>query len=128
MREHYFYSQIDKKVFVSTNARFLEDDYMVNNRAKHDIDWKALENTLTLAQKTLGPEVFTPIILINFSAPMPHCSGRIVIQLDKFMYLGESFKSILEKHEFDPLDYEKVMSSDDVILWKWAMEVELESM
>ena len=91
---------------------------MMSNKARHNIDWKALENTPTLAQETLGPEVSTPIILINFSTPMPHCSGRIVIQLDKFMYLGESFEAILKEHEFDPTDYDKAMSSDDVILWK----------
>ena len=38
MRGHYFYSQIDQKVFVSTNSRFLEEDYMMSNRVRGDID------------------------------------------------------------------------------------------
>ena len=38
MRGHYFYSQIDHKVFVNTKARFLEEDYMMSNRARRDID------------------------------------------------------------------------------------------
>ena len=37
MRRHYFYSQVDQKVFVSTNARFLKEDYMMNNKVTHDI-------------------------------------------------------------------------------------------
>ena len=38
MRGHYFYGKIDQKVFVSTNARFLEEDYMMSNRVRGDID------------------------------------------------------------------------------------------
>ena len=37
MRRHCFY------VFVRTNARFLKENYMMNNRVKRDIDYKALK-------------------------------------------------------------------------------------
>ena len=43
MRGHYFYTQIDQKVLVSLNFRFLENDYMMRNKARHDIDWKHLK-------------------------------------------------------------------------------------
>ena len=89
-REHYFYSQIDQKVFVSTNDRFLENNYMMSNRARCDIDWKALKYTPTSAQETMGLKVYTPIIPVSFSTPVPHRSGRVVIQPDRFMYLRES--------------------------------------
>ena len=84
------YSQIDQKVFVSTNDRFLENNYMMSNRARCDIDWKALKYTPTSAQETMGLKVYTPIIPVSFSTPVPHRSGRVVIQPDRFMYLRES--------------------------------------
>ena len=43
------------------------------------------------------------------------------------MYLGESFKDILQEHENDLIDYDKAMNNDDVILWQRAMEAKLES-
>ena len=47
---------------------------------------------------------------------MPRHSWRVIIQLDRFMYLGESFKDILQEHENDLIDYDKAMNNDDVIL------------
>ncbi|RVW26774.1 hypothetical protein CK203_060474 [Vitis vinifera] len=91
---------------------------MISNRAKHDIDWKGLENTPTLAQETMDPEISTPSIPISSSTPVPCRSWRVVILLDRFMYLGEFFKAIIEEHEIDPIDYEKAMSNDNVILWQ----------
>ena len=44
------------------------------------------------------------------------------------MYLGESFEAILEEHEIDPTNYEKVISDVDVHLWQKIMEAKLESM
>ena len=79
MRGHYFYGKIDQKVFVSTNARFLEEDYMMSNRARHDIDWKALENGPTLAQEIMGLKVSTSAILVSSSTPMPRRSKRFII-------------------------------------------------
>ena len=46
-RGYYFYSQVDQKVFVSTNARFLEDDYMVSNNVRSKVDLRDLDKTLT---------------------------------------------------------------------------------
>ncbi|KAL6311861.1 hypothetical protein AAG906_021596 [Vitis piasezkii] len=91
---------------------------MMSNRTRCDIDWKALEDAPTLAHGTMGPEVPTPTILVSSSTPMPRCNGRIVMQLDRFMYLGESFKAILEKHKTDPINCNEAMCNDGVILWQ----------
>ena len=128
MRGHYFYSQIDQQIFVSTNARFVEKNYMMSKRAKCDIDWKALENAPTFAQEAMGPKVSTPTIPINSSTLVPRHSGRVVIQPNRFMYLGESFEAIQKEHEIDLIDCDEVMSSNDVILWQQAMEANFESM
>ncbi|WKA01628.1 hypothetical protein VitviT2T_019899 [Vitis vinifera] len=76
----------------------------------------------------MGPEIPTPTILVSSSTSMPRRNGRIVMQLDRFMYLGESFKAILEKHKTDPINYNEAMNNDDVIIWQGAMETELEFM
>ena len=52
---------------------------MISNRARRDIDWKALEDTPTLAHETMGPEVSTPAILVSSSTSLPCRSGRVVI-------------------------------------------------
>ena len=44
------------------------------------------------------------------------------------MYLGESFKAILEEHEIPPIDYDKAMNDVDAHLWQKVMEAKLESL
>ena len=44
------------------------------------------------------------------------------------MYLGDSFKSILEKHEIDLIDYDETLSDVNLHIWQRAMETKLESM
>ena len=68
-----------------------------------------------------------PTIPIS-SALMPHHNGRVVKQLDRFMYLGKPFEAILKEHEIDPIDYDEAMSDVDAHLWQKSMEVELESL
>ena len=106
-----------KGIFFNTNAKFLENDYMMSNRAKHDINWM-----------TMGPKVLTPTILVSSSTLVPRRSGKVVIQSNKFMYLGESFEVILEEHETDLTYYNETMSNDEALLWQRFIEAKLESM
>ena len=74
----YFYDPREQKVFVSTNAIFLEDDYIINHKLKVRIDLRetrrepsgppAVENSMRQENATSSP----------ISAPVPRCSGRIV--------------------------------------------------
>ena len=50
------------------------------------------------------------------------------MQTNRFMYLGESFKGILEEHKTDATNYDETMSSGNIILWQVAMKTKLESM
>ena len=59
----------------------------MSNKAKCDIDWRALEDSLTLVYGTMGLKVPTSIILVSSSTLVPRFSGRVVIQLDWFMYV-----------------------------------------
>ena len=67
---------------------------MMGNKAKHNIVWKTLKDTPTLAQWTMGPQVPTPTIPVCSSIQAPRCNERVVMQPDRFMYLGEFFKAI----------------------------------
>ena len=66
-RGHYFYNQVDHKVFVSINGKFLEKDYMVCNKTKYDINRRNLEDIPIIAQKTIGTKVFALDIPDNSS-------------------------------------------------------------
>ena len=50
-----------------------------------------------------------PTIPIS-STPMPCRSVRVVKQLKKFMYLGNSFGVILKEHDIDPICYDDTTS------------------
>ena len=43
------------------------------------------------------------------------------------MYIRESFKTILDEHEIDPIDYNEAMTNVDAHLWKKVMKAKLES-
>ena len=73
----------------------------------------------------MGPKAPMPTILVSSNIPVPCSSGRVFMQPDRFMYLGKSFKAILEEHETDPTHYNESMSSDDYIIWQGTMEAEL---
>ena len=87
-----FYSPKDRDVIVSTNARFLEEDYIMNHKPMSSV---VLEE---LVGGTDNPKV--PIVQVEQPqvnaqldtnvAPMPRHSGRVVRQPERFMFLGES--------------------------------------
>ena len=89
-------------MFVSTNAIFLEDDYIMNDKPKRMIDLRetggepskplAVENNVRQENTTSLP----------ISAPVPCCSGRIVSQPDRYMFLGEAFQAVFIVFESNP--------------------------
>ena len=94
----YFYDPREQNVFVSTNDVFLEDDYIMNHKPKGRIDLRetrgepldlpTVENNVRQENTTSSP----------ISVPVPHCSGRIVSQPDRYMFLGEAFQEIGRAH------------------------------
>ena len=74
----YFYDPREQKVFVSANAIFLEDDYIMNRKPKGRIVLEEVmgepSDSLAINSNTeQGNEMTLPS-----SAPVPHHSGRIV--------------------------------------------------
>ena len=78
-------------MLVSTNARFLEEDYMIDNKPRSKVILDELR-----AETNEGNEI--PILVTQVSPPLvvrtqeprePRRSGRVVTQPEHFIGLGE---------------------------------------
>ena len=78
-------------MFVSTNTRFLEQDYMLNNKPSSKVVLDELR-----AELSEGDEI--PMAVTQVSQPpvartqetrVPRCSGRVVTQPEHFIGLRE---------------------------------------
>ena len=114
-----FYNHRDNKVFVSTNAKFLEDDYVniFNTRSKvvlAEIDEPVIEQPMDETRDDVAmldtPQDSTHEMT---STQVPHRSGRIVRPPIRFIGLGETYEAILEEAESDPYTYEEAMKDID---------------
>ena len=97
----YFYNPQEQTVFVSTNAVFLEEDYVMNHQPKKRITLEeAPENNLNpeTVETDVEPEntLTTPL-----EEPILRRSGRTVRAPDRFMFLGETYEAIPDEQE-DP--------------------------
>ena len=107
-----FYNHKDNKVFVSTNAKFLEDNYVnnFNTRSKVvlvEIDEPIIEQPMDETRDDVDvldtPQYSTHEIT---STQEPHHNGRIKRPPVRFIGLGETYKVIPEKVESDPYTFE----------------------
>ena len=76
----YFYDPREQKVFVSTNAIFLEDDYIMNHKPRGRIDLKETGREPSdppTVENNVRQENATSSLI---STPVPRRSGRIVSQ------------------------------------------------
>ena len=69
---------------MSTNARFLENYYMMSNKVRSEANLRDLNETPTTTQNSMD-HVLT-IFISN--TQVSHHRGRVVIKIDRFMYLG----------------------------------------
>ena len=83
-RGGFFYNPQENKVFVSTNATFLEEDYMSNHKPRSKIVLKELEPGTTSAQSTrvvddvIIPQTSDSQIIPSQDTLPPRSSGRVV--------------------------------------------------
>ena len=131
---HLFYNNKDNKAFVSTNAKFFEDDYVnyFNPRSKvvlTEIDEPVIKQPMDETRDDVAvldiPQDSTHEMT---STQEPRCSERIIRPPIRFIGLGETYESILEEAEFDPYTYEEAMKNIDGHHWIKAMKSELDSM
>ena len=114
-----FYNHRDNKVFVSTNAKFLEDDYVNNFNTRSKIVLAEI-NELVIEQPM--DETRDDVAMLDTpqdsthemtSTQVPHRSRRIVRPHIRFIGLGETYEAISEEAESDPYTYEEAMKDID---------------
>ena len=129
-----FYNHKDNKVFVSTKANFLEDDYMNNFNFRSKV---VLAKTDEPVIGQLIDETKDDVVVLDTpqdithemtSTQEPRYSGRIVRPPIRFIGLGETYEAILEEAESDPYTYEEAMNDINAHHWVKAMKFELDSM
>ena len=111
-RSYFFYGKSDMKIFVSTNAKLMEEEYIMNNiiRDMNELAEKTeslsiQDNVVLVDPQPLIPDINTPNI--------PRCSGRVIRPLVKLMLMGESSLTIQESYEDDPIGYYKAINDKD---------------
>ena len=129
-----FYCHKDNKVFVSTNAKILEDDDVnnFNPRSKvvlAEIDEPIIEQPMDETRDDVAvldtPQDSTHEM--NSTQVSRH-SGRIVLPPIRFIGLGKTYEAISEEAESNPYTYEEAMKDIDAHHWVKAMKFELDSM
>ena len=124
-----FYIPQDKKVFVSTNATFLENDYMANFKPRSKVVLEELQSdhirprTVTVTGER-NKETTDPIQDVI----APRRSGRVPKQPIRYTGAGEVNVVVTDTSDDDPLSYKHAMDDPDKDKWLTAMEQEMESM
>ena len=124
-----FYSPSDKKVFVSTNATFLKDDYMKNFKPRNKVVLEELRSghirkSPSTTDERQSKETAIPIQIIL----VPRRSERIVRLPSRYGHEGEVQFLVSVTYQDDPLTYRDAMDDSDKEKWQDSMNQEMESM
>ena len=86
-----FYDPKEQRVLVSTNTRFLEHDYMLDNKPRSKIILDELRAELNEGNEVpiLETTVSSPLVARTQETRVSHRSGRVVTQPERFIGLGE---------------------------------------
>ena len=114
----------EQRVLVSTKARFLEEDYMIDNKSKVVLDELRAETNEGNEVPIPVTQVSTPLVVHTQELRVPRRSGRVVTQPERFIGLGE----VPEDPEIDPSNYNEAIQDKDVTLRQSAMKTEMEFM
>ena len=133
-KSNLFYNHKDNKVFVTTNAKFLEDDYVNNFNPRTKVVLAELDEPVI---EQLIDETRDDVVVLDTpqdsthemtSTQVPHRSGRIIRPPVRFIGLRETYEAISEEAESNPYIYEEAMKDIDAHHWVKAMKSELDSM
>ena len=122
----YFYCPVENKVFVSTNAVFLEEDFMKDRKPRSAIVLNEISDNNTIHQSTRAVDK-TPEIQVQ-TLSEPRRSGRVIRNPERFIGFGEIHIAIADDNPEDPLTYKSAMRDIDKEKWLKAMDLEMESM
>ncbi|GER47805.1 gag-pol polyprotein [Striga asiatica] len=127
-----FYSPGDQKVIVSTNARFLEEDYIMNHKPASRLVLEELrgesDGSPPSAQVDTSHNTATRHTESVPVQTVPRRSGRVSHLPDRWIGLGESSDSVPGGLESDPRTYDEALQDKDADSWNVAMKAEMGSM
>ena len=121
-------------MFVSTNAKFLEDNYVNNFNPRSKVVLVELDEPII---KQPMDETRDDVVVLDTpqdtthemsNTQVPCRSGRFVKPPIRFIGLGETYEAISEEADSDPYIYEEAMKDIDAYHWIKAMKSELDSM
>ena len=112
-----FYSPEDNKVFVSTNATFLEENYLREFKPHSKVVLEELlagstSKPLSTVDKDIAPSTSERQMQVHQDNLPPRCSGRVVRQPDRYLGVGEA-QVVSSSEVDDPLTYRSVMDDPD---------------
>ena len=118
-RGYFFYSHNDNKVFVSTNAKFLENDYMNDFAPKSRVVLAEMNEPVI---KQSMDETRNDVVVLDTPLDITHemtgtqeprRSRRIIRPPVRFIGLGETYEAISEEVESDPYTYKEAIKDID---------------
>ncbi|KAK0605321.1 hypothetical protein LWI29_025463 [Acer saccharum] len=113
---YYFYSPSYLKVFVSTNAKFLEKDYMNDFVPRSRIVLNEMSGDTIPREATQPNPIVSSDPTQDQQPTIPHRSGRVRSQPKRYIGLGESVENLLD--DDDPYTYKEAMEDVDSRHWQ----------
>ncbi|XP_075523993.1 uncharacterized protein LOC142556418 [Primulina tabacum] len=127
-RGGWFYDAQEKKVIVSTNAIFLENDYMTDFKPRSKIVLEELLNNEIIPRTTnVVKETTNDTTKPSQDIISPRRSGRVVRLPLRYRQDEEANVVVADWVEDDPLSFQHEMEDPDKEKWLEAMNQEMES-
>ncbi|TYK04057.1 gag/pol protein [Cucumis melo var. makuwa] len=129
-----FFDPQENRVFVSTNATFLEEDHMRDHKPRSKLILNEAIDESTRVVDEVGPSSRVDETTTSGqshpsqSLRMLRRSGRVVSQPNHYLGLTETQVVITDDGVEDPLSYKQAMNDVDKDQWVKAMDLEMESM
>ncbi|KAL6327640.1 hypothetical protein AAG906_022203 [Vitis piasezkii] len=124
-----FYSAQDNKVFVSTNATFLEYNYMADFKPRSKVVLEELlADEISPTPTTVVERQRKETTAQDLTPPPPRRSGREIRLPIRYRENGEAQVAVTDGSDDDPLTFKMAMDDVDREKWQEAMKLEIESM
>ena len=126
-RGRIFYSPKENKTFVSTNATFLEHDYVNNHKPRSKVVLEEMvSNEVAKSPATTNEKRQEETASSSQNSREPRRSGRVSKQPTRYKHEVQILVSDTNKD--DQLTFKGVMNDSDKDKWQDAMNQEMESM
>ena len=124
MKGGLFYDPQENKVFVSTNATFLEEDHARNHQPRSKLVLSEISKEATDQTKRVVDQAGPSTRVVDGAGTsgqshpsqqlrMPRRSRRVITQPDRYLGLAETQVIIPDDGVEDPLTYKQAMNDED---------------